>query len=143
MRIVAALFVDPNGPYAAIPDVECWDAARDALTYAWPAFGLTPPPAFGWQKTFDGEWVCEVHQSAYGHDARKPTWLLLVGALPGATRWDKPRGRKVVGHFAQRHPGDFNDSRTHAERMRADETHITPVAFAEYLVGLAREVGVA
>lgn len=201
MITVAALYVDPLGPYGSIPGVECWDAERNALTYAgphpvvahppcqrwcklakfveaqhghrvgddggtfaaalvstrtfggvlehpawslaWPAFGLTPPPAFGWQKTFDGEWVCEVHQSAYGHDARKPTWLLLVGALPGATRWDKPRGRKVVGHFAQRHPGDFNNSRTRAERMRADETHITPPAFAEYLVGLARAVGAA
>jgi hypothetical protein len=200
LRTVAALFVDPLGPYPRLPGVECWDETRDATTYpgphpvvahppcarwcrlakfvevthgrrvgddggvfaaalsivrrwggvlehpawslAWSAFGLIDPPAFGWARTIEGEWVCEVAQSAYGHDAKKPTWLLLCRADPPRdTNWSKPRGTKTVGHFAQRHPGDFNDTgRGHESRMNDKETHLTPAPFAEFLVRLARSV---
>lgn len=202
MRTVAALFVDPVGPYSRMPGVECWDAARDATRYAgphpviahppcarwcklakniaarfpgrpekqvgadggtfaaalaavrrwggvlehpawslaWPAFGLVDPPVRGWARSTAGEWVCEVAQSAYEHEAQKLTWLLLVGAPPPSnTNWARPRGKRKLTHFAQRHTGDFNDtSRGHESRMSAKETHLTPPAFAEFLVQLAR-----
>jgi hypothetical protein len=199
-RTVAALFVDPSGPYPRLQGVECWDEQRDATTYpgphpvvahppcarwcrlakfvearhgyrvgddggvfekalalvrrgggvlehpawslAWPRFDLTRPPRAGWVRSLEGEWVCSVAQSAYEHPATKETWLLLVGAEPPKdTRWDKPRGTKLIGHFAQRHPGDFNDTgRGHEARMRDSETHLTPRPFAEFLVRLARSV---
>jgi hypothetical protein len=198
-RTVAALYVDPGGPYPQIPGVEIWDETRDARLYtgphpvvahppcerwckmakfvesqwgyqvgddggifelalatvrrwggvlehpawslAWPRFALPQPPARGWARSFErlDEWVCEVAQGAYNHDAQKLTWLLLVGALPPTdTNWSKPRGKKTLTRFAQRHPGDHNNARTHAERVSGDATHITPLAFAEMLVGLAR-----
>ena len=33
---VAALYVDPGGCYAGLPDVDVWDEARDARKYAGP-----------------------------------------------------------------------------------------------------------
>lgn len=198
MRTVAALYIDPRGPYPKMPGVEPWDEARDARRYrgpypvvahppcarwckmakfvesqhghrvgeddglfehaltavrryggvlehpawslAWRHFGLQHPLSYEWTRAFGtDEWVCSVAQGAYEHEARKQTWLLLVSATPPPElRWQKPRGLKTLTRFAQRHPGDHNYARTHAERVRGSETHLTPVAFAEALVDLAR-----
>lgn len=113
-----------------------------AWSLAWPRFGLLAPPRKGWARSLDGEWTCEVAQSAYGHECRKLTWLVLVGAEPPPdTRWDKPRGTRLLTHFAQRHSGDHNDTgRGHDARVSGKATHLTPPAFAEFLVSLARRV---
>lgn len=113
-----------------------------ALSLAWDRFGLLRPPHKGWVRSLAGEWTCEIAQSAYGHDARKLTWLLLVGADPPSdTRWEQPRGTRLLTHFAQRHTGDYNDTgRGHAARVSGKATHLTPPAFADFLVGLARSV---
>lgn len=36
LRTIAALFVEPNGPYAGLPGVELWDLSRDARLYDGP-----------------------------------------------------------------------------------------------------------
>ena len=189
MTPVAALFVDPKGPYPTLPQVDCWDAARDARGYtgphavvahppcqlwvnfaalnfkryggehnrpgndggcfahalaqvrtwggvlehpassnAWPAFGLTRPPKTGWLQVSATEWVCEVWQSAYGHKARKRTWLLYVGVNPPLpARWERERGTHQVGWFDRIKP-----------TLGKKEASLTPVDFAKYLVALAR-----
>ena len=45
---VAALYVDPNGVYANLPDVEVWDEARDARQYAGPWPVVAHPPCNRW-----------------------------------------------------------------------------------------------
>jgi hypothetical protein len=45
---VAALYVDPNGVYAGLPDVELWDEARDARLYAGPWPVVAHPPCKTW-----------------------------------------------------------------------------------------------
>lgn len=95
---------------------------------AWPAHALMPPQGVGWQQCAPHEWVCEVWQSAYGHKARKRTWLLYCGLIaPAQARWDRPAGTHQVGWFDRIKPA-----------LGKREASRTPVAFADYLVGLAR-----
>lgn len=46
--MIAALYVDPNGVYSGLPDVEVWDEARDARTYAGPWLVVAHPPCARW-----------------------------------------------------------------------------------------------
>ena len=48
MTTVAALYVDPRGCYAELPDVELWDEARDARLYAGPHPVVAHPPCSRW-----------------------------------------------------------------------------------------------
>ncbi len=46
---VAALYVDPRGPYPKLLGPEtCWDEARDARTYAGPWPVIAHPPCRNW-----------------------------------------------------------------------------------------------
>ncbi len=45
---VAALYVDPNGVYAGLPDVELWDEERDARLYDGPYPVIAHPPCKSW-----------------------------------------------------------------------------------------------
>ncbi len=94
---------------------------------AWSAFALTEPGT-GWQRTPQGDWVCEVWQSAYGHKARKRTWLLYVGGVsPLQARWEREPGTHQCGWFDRIKP-----------TLSKREASRTPDAFAHYLVELAQ-----
>jgi hypothetical protein len=164
--VIAALYVETGGVYFGLPDVDPWDAQRDARLYAgphrviahppcqlwvnfaalnfkryggehnrpgndggcfasalsavrrfggvlehpafsnaWPHHSLQAPTKIGWNKAGDREWVCEIWQSAYGHPARKRTWLLFVGdATPMEMRWQRDPGTHQVGWFDRKKP---------------------------------------
>ena len=48
MRSVAALYIDPRGPYPQLPGVDAWDAARDARLYDGPHPVVAHPPCGPW-----------------------------------------------------------------------------------------------
>jgi hypothetical protein len=67
-----------------------------AQSRAWAAHGL-PAPGISWTRWKHG-WVCEVAQSAYGHKARKLTWLYCSGTeSPILPNLDKPKGSHQIG----------------------------------------------
>lgn len=188
---VAALYIDPRGPYPALLGPEnCWDEVRDARLYdgphpvvahppcqlwvnfaalnfhryggehnrpgndggsfasalaairrcggvlehpafsnAWKAFGLKPPTGLGWERAGAAEWTCEVWQSAYGHKARKRTWLYYAGGRPPLEgNWARNPGTHQCGWFDRIKP-----------TLSKREASLTPPAFAEWLVSLARQ----
>ena len=48
--MIAALYVDPSGPYPKMLDVDCWDEARDAKLYAGPYPVVAHPPCGPWSR---------------------------------------------------------------------------------------------
>lgn len=48
--IVAALYIDPGGPYPKMADVDCWDEARDARNYRGAGPVVCHPPCAPWSK---------------------------------------------------------------------------------------------
>lgn len=129
---------DDGGTFAAaLASVRkfCGVLEHPAHSKAWPAHGLiTPTPGVnGWQRCIDGAWVCEISQAAYGHRARKLTWLLYVGEAPPASPdWSRPAWTGVVSGARN------NCGRPLEQRVWPKEASKTPPAFAEFLVELAR-----
>ena len=116
---------------SALAAVRRWGGVLEhpASSKAWPAHDMTPPQALGWTREIGGPgWTCEVWQSAYGHRARKRTWLYYVGgAPPAAMRWDRRPGEAQVGWFDRAKPS-----------LGKREASATPPAFREVLLALAR-----
>lgn len=103
-----------------------------AFSYAWAAFNLPPPKGVGWH--FDGGlYVSEVWQSAYGHRARKRTWLVYSGRRPPHDlRWERNDGTHQIGFHDQR--GKERNKPT----ISGKAASATPVEFRDELIKLAR-----
>lgn len=98
-----------------------------ASSNAWAHFELPRPIGIGWLRAACG-WVCEVWQSAYGHKARKRTWLYYCGAnTPAEADWSRGAGTHQCGWFDRIKP-----------TLSKREASATPPLFAQWLVSLAR-----
>ena len=104
-----------------------------ANSYAWDHFHLRKPKRGSWQSSIhDGYsyFVTEVSQSAYGHPARKKTWLIYVGYTePPAIDWSDPKGTHLTS-WLQR-------TKRKAPRITKKEADKTPPAFRDMLLALA------
>lgn len=106
-----------------------------AGSHAWKRHALVRPGPAGWYQfahplslvCSPSYYVCEVWQSAYGHLARKRTWLLYCGERPPfELNWAREPGTHQVGWFDRNKP-------TLAKRAAS----ATPEAFARELIRLA------
>lgn len=122
---------EDDGCFAsALETVRKWGGVLEhpAQTRAFRFHGIPHPTSRGWQRSFDGDWVCEVDQAAYGHRARKATWLLYHGETPPPELvWRPMRGTHQIGNFDKKLPV-----------MSKAEALATPRAFRDMLIGLAR-----
>jgi hypothetical protein len=101
-----------------------------ASSNAWAEFELQRPVPWRWLRTSGRpyEWVCEVWQSAYGHPARKRTWLLYCGLTPPPeANWTRTAGTHQVGWFDRIKP-----------TLGKKAANASPPNFRDYLLGLAR-----
>lgn len=100
-----------------------------AFSNAWAHYKLVRPSHLGWCSALArGQWVCEVWQSAYGHRARKRTWLFYCGSVPPfPLRWARNPGEAQCGWFDRNKP-----------TLSKREASATPIAFRDELLALAR-----
>jgi hypothetical protein len=101
-----------------------------AFSNAWRVFDIQPPYPYGagwYPGNIANEWVTEVWQSAYGHKARKRTWLLYVGKDPPEINWSRTPGSSQCGWFDRIKP-----------TLSKREASATPLAFRDMLIALSR-----
>ena len=129
--MIAALYVETGGVYFDLPGVGVLE--HPAYSLAWPAFDLPRPTVGGWSRSmFRPGWVAQVSQSAYGHRARKRTWLYYVGdAAPPPLDWRDLPGEAWVSW------GD-HDRYPDQPRLGKREAKATPLPFRDVLISLAR-----
>jgi hypothetical protein len=136
-----------------------------AESLAWPAFKLARPRRGAWSAPdLHGGRVAEVSQAAYGHRARKRTWLYYVGSEPSALNWASPPpvatvswmsnhgggvapliderptlfAQAQVGRMRKQAPASPGDV---LPRLGKREASATPPAFRDVLLDLARNCG--
>jgi len=127
----------------ALHQVRAWGGVLEHPAYsrAWARFDLPRPGLGAWQRGICGGWSIELDQADFGHPARKRTWLYAFGGAPAV--FDRPhvetsrrvrvaRTRNDDGTWTRRDDHAPTTEITHAEADR------TPLAFAEWLVDLAR-----
>jgi hypothetical protein len=185
--VIAALYIDPRGPYVGRTNVDPWDESRDAKLYDGPYPVVAHPPCGPWGRLrhlsrrqdpicgpraveqvrrFGGVlehpahsklWAAcklarpgelpdefggitiEVNQVDWGHVARKPTWLYLVGVreLEGIPASREPTHWISGGRKPRRGGGSVpRGIKVCSEQQRRR----TPPAFADWLLSLASKV---
>lgn len=189
MRTVAALYVDPKGPYPKLEGVDAWPAERDARLYDGPHPVVAHPPCAPWskmrwlanRKNFKRDKSCApraleqvrafggvlehpehstfwqhaklptplwssmhgadehggrsylVRQVAWGHRCVKPTWLYVIGVDHDLVCVGIRHGGTAT-HCVTSGPGQTPGLKVAHASMRSR----SPLAFAEWLVALAR-----
>ena len=113
---------------------------------AWAHHGLNnPPKSGGWVSAdFYGGWTCCVEQGAYGHRARKATWLYAFGVELPSLAWGP-----APGDFVRLDDGFHSaDERRRAvktgacQRLSKKQRAATPLPFRDVLLSIARSARV-
>lgn len=139
---------DDGGCFAAaLASVRKWGGVLEhpEASAAWEAFGLAAPPRNGgwimadWISGHSG-WTCCVEQGAYGHQARKATWLYAHGVALPSLKWGP-----AAGDFVRLDEGFHSkEERARAiktgacQRLSKRQRAATPHAFRDVLLGMAR-----
>lgn len=94
-QTVAALFVETDGAYFGLTDVDPWDEARDARKYAGPWPVVAHPPCQRWGRFWHGS-TRKPHQFKMGDDGG-----CFAAAFQAVNRWGG-----VIEHPADSHAWD-------------------------------------
>jgi hypothetical protein len=123
---------DPSLGPLAVEQVRVWGGVLEHPEHSrlWTACGLPKPGEFPDQ--YGGRSVA-VDQCAYGHCTRKRTWLYVVGGSVPALRTGG-----VPTHAVCNGRGQVLADGTRRLRATALQARLTPPAFAELLVAIAR-----
>lgn len=99
---IAALYVDPRGCYANLPDVDPWDEARDARLYAGPHPVVAHPPCQRWGRFAEGG------PSAPGTRKLGDDGGCFAAALAAVRTWggvlEQPKDSKAWAAFGLQRP---------------------------------------
>lgn len=139
---------DDGGCFAsALASVRRWGGVLEhpEASAAWRHFGLKAPPRFGgWVRAdaLDGfrGWTCCIEQGAYGHPARKATWLYAHGVELPRLDWGR-----ADGDFLKLDDG-FHSLQERAravktgmcQRLSKRQRAATPETFRDLLLSIAR-----
>lgn len=115
---------------AALRAVRTWGGVLEhpAYSIAWYRYGLPVPGHGGWTQAFgDPGFSTAVSQVAYGHQARKRTWLYAVGCELPELRWNEPEAIAQVSSFTHKKKG---------RPIKLDKglSNPTPEAFRDVLI---------
>ncbi len=125
---------------AALRAVRTWGGVLEhpALSLAWREFHLPRPGTHGWTRSFDDDgYTTEIAQVAYGHAARKRTWLYYIGRTPPPSlRWTEPVATARVSEFGRTRDRAYRW--TSAQGLNEGRSSYTPAAFRDVLLGMAR-----
>jgi hypothetical protein len=99
---IAALYVETDGCYFGLPDVDPWDVTRDARTYAGPHAVVAHPPCQRWGRFWHGS-TRKPHQFRRGEDGGCfATALMAVRNYGGVL--EHPAGSLAWKHFGLTQP---------------------------------------
>lgn len=98
---VAALYIDPRGPYPKLSGVDCWDETRDARNYTGPWPVVAHPPCGPWGK------LAFVSLENAVIKALAPRAVEQVRAYGGVL--EHPLGSHLFGHCGMPKPGELPD----------------------------------
>ncbi len=130
MPDVAALYIDPRGPYPKMDGVDCWDEARDARLYSGPAPIVAHPPCGPWGRL--------------RHLCTKDDPTLAIRAVEQVRQWggilEHPYCSLLFRHCRLPLPGELPDAfgGVTIEVCQSDWGHPALKRTWLYLVGLRR-----
>lgn len=134
MRTVAALYIDPRGPYPSLPGVDCWDASRDARLYEGPHPVVAHPPC--------GPWGNLRHMRVPNRERRTADADCMGPAVAAVRRFggilEQPAQSLAFRRFSMPHPGERSDA-WGGFTMRIDQCdwgHVARKATWLYVVGI-------
>ncbi len=89
MPTIAALFVETNGVYWNLENVDPWDESRDARKYAGPWPVVAHPPCSAWCQ------LAPMNEKRYGHKVGDDG-MCFASALESVRRWGGYSGAPSV-----------------------------------------------
>lgn len=149
---------DDDGCFAsALASVRKWGGALEhpEASHAWAAFRLVAPPrAGGWVRAdwADGHagWTCCIEQGAYGHRARKATWLYAHGVELPTLKWGAAEGdfapmeqgfhsagERQIWKMTGKGPRYASKTGV-CQRLSHRQRAATPIPFRDLLLSIAR-----